>query len=496
MRMHFHSLSDNVLKTVQSQQQETSTFNIQKIKADMNKFKKSPDLKVLIEMSPALAKALIEIGRKSKSIKMECAIEVLKLHDFICESDSIVENSFWLHYMKACCILKDSHRACKTHKHLLETGCVPDEHLYDEYFQALVGSVHNSNVVIDEYKRAKYKNLQFYSPFIFWKVIEALTSLEGRAKFASQILHDMAGLGIKPKLQEVIKILDAGIDDKDCNVIYEAITVMGNLGCFPDQGQSLRILGVAVNGKNIKLVWKVWSMMLDGKVKYLEPHCSAAAQAMLNENKDEHAIVFLSVMEQQGIFSPSRTLKTFGGIIGSSIPRLDYAYYCINQAHSAGEKVSISSLNLILYGCSSDSKGMCIDRAFATFDDFLYKFVISPNLDTYNALIETCANVYLPQPKAAYVLVNKMIKCGITPNTDTFEGLIKSNLFKKEFKNTKDILELVQSKNLTLPPRTMWLLLEQLTIHHKQNLFRDTVKKLNRNLNAYPTFIEKRIEDL
>jgi len=460
------------------------------------KIKITPD--TCIELSRNLIRE--SRGNNDQATRKECAKQVLHLQTLLRETNSeqALEGSFWIDYMRACYVIGNYEKACETHERLLEIGCVPGGDLYDVYFQVFIQAVIHTpacKVLLEEYDRAKSEKLRIYSPRIFSKMMEANLSFIGRSNFATQILRDMEVREIKPSLHDVIRVLDNGIKDENIDVVSDLLNVLGNLGGFIDQGQSLRILGIAARHNKPSLAMKAWSIMRGGQVRVLESHVSSVVHCLVAAGKDEEALVFLSLTDQEGISPNSKSLQSIGRILGCSVVRLDYALNRIFQLHRDGDHVAISSLNTLLFGCSSVPNGLCMDRAFAMFDDFEHRFKISPNLDTYNALIATCANRQHPQPVAANFLFVKMMEAGIVATRDTFDGLVKSSLYKKDFKTTKDFLCLMFSKNIKLPLYTLQLLLHEVLQSQQQQLFQDIISQMEHS-DVYTTRIKYLMRDI
>mmetsp|Transcript_37460 Transcript_37460/g.47771 ORF Transcript_37460/g.47771 Transcript_37460/m.47771 type:complete len:604 (+) Transcript_37460:47-1858(+) len=442
-----------------------------------------------------VAEKLLIIGRKrGPQLKRELGNQIFILYNHMYDHKIVPKRSFYTIYMEACAeLLENSIAAEAMHTQLLEMGLVPnDKENYEQYLNSLFAAVkvtNQRNAASKEYERARSGNFLPKSRNIFEQAIELHSLQRGSSSAAASVLEDMMALGIMPSFLAVQRVLDVAIGDMNCPVLLKLMTLLQKIERPLDRGQSLAILTCAANRGDAGLAAKAWKMMKELEVEPSEPHYSSFVLAMLRNNKDREAFAFLAKMEKNGVFTHRKSIQTFGRILSRTVRRLDHAYFCVLDETSKGENASISALNAIMYGCSRKGNA-ALDRAFATFDDFEQTFGISPNLDTYNALISTCANPERPQAAAAFSLVKKMRESGVEPDADTFDAVVKSAFFRKQDENVKKVLQ--ETVDLKFSPSLQTIML--LVNGYSTSKGGDTVLEILQLLASFPVpdFLKER----
>jgi len=143
---------------------------------------------------------------------------------------------------------------------------------------------------------------------------------------------------------------------------------------------------------------------------------------------DRHVDAFraaLRALQQGGELSPR-----IGELLSTGLSRdpshVDDAYYELEEEAKRGGAVPLKAANLVVLSCARIPD---LDRAFATWAE-LPKLGLSPDIETYNALLSTC--VRAREFSSARRLLNRMEAEGVGHNATTYEHRVALHMMSGE----------------------------------------------------------------
>lgn len=123
---------------------------------------------------------------------------------------------------------------------------------------------------------------------------------------------------------------------------------------------------------------------------------------------------------------------------------VDAAYFHLESLKDAGKDVPLQTANIIIEACALIPD---LDRAFATWAE-LSKLSLTPDSDTYNALLSTC--VRAREYSSARRLLNRMESDGVASNGQTYSHRCTLHLMQNE--GSAALATLRQCKDAELVP--------------------------------------------
>jgi hypothetical protein len=130
------------------------------------------------------------------------------------------------------------------------------------------------------------------------------------------------------------------------------------------------------------------------------------------------------------------------------LPRLDDVdrlYFSLADLAQAEMKPPVVALNALII---AQGNFRYLDRAFAVFQEFDSVFGVSPDADTYHALLEAIAKSRAPRVENMLRLMSDMDDAGFTPDIGCFSWLLETMMKTNDSDGAIGILDHVYSSAL------------------------------------------------
>lgn len=140
--------------------------------------------------------------------------------------------------------------------------------------------------------------------------------------------------------------------------------------------------------------------------------------------------------------------RYFQKAIAAMLPRLDDVdrlYFSLADLAQAEMKPPVVALNALII---AQGNFRYLDRAFAVFQEFDSVFGVSPDADTYHALLEAIAKSRAPRVENMLRLMSDMDDAGFTPDIGCFSWLLETMMKTNDSDGAIGILDHVYSSAL------------------------------------------------
>lgn len=162
--------------------------------------------------------------------------------------------------------------------------------------------------------------------------------------------------------------------------------------------------------------------------------------------------------------------------------RVDDLYFAlVDQARKSKQVVPRVVLDSLV---EASGKLDLIDRAFATFGEFKEVFGVEPNVDSYNSLLSACAvSSKCSIDQMLFIFQDMESTC--SPTKESYTILIEAMVNMGDTRIIKDILDLMEEKNIVPSPRSLRRLISLAKRQDDNDLSDKATKFYEKNVVSY-----------
>lgn len=249
-----------------------------------------------------------------------------------------------------------------------------------------------------------------------------------RSRDAVAVLKELKAQSIPPIPGTLGELLTSSVEAEDAECCLLVLQMTAERRLMVDQGTLLGALNLAARGGNPTLAEQAWALLkvnLQGKntlpafhLARIHTYAAAADFTSAFRSVREFEEAWETESTEPDLFSPFTSLRPLVLAVSRGVGVLDSAYYRLADMHTEREVVSLAAINCVIAGCSALRD---TDRAQQTFDEVEKTFELTPDVHTYNALMDGYGKK--GQADTSESLFNAMVAKGIAPNSFSYDRL-------------------------------------------------------------------------
>eukprot|EP00752_Nemacystus_decipiens_P002939 g2733.t2 len=249
---------------------------------------------------------------------------------------------------------------------------------------------------------------------------------EDRLVDALRIVEDTHQAGMKPRDALMNKLTYACMRQGEPELMHKTLDLLLLTSNVVNPLTVKNVLYMATRRRDDDMATKIWVAAEQWGHRFSQADYSFMVQTFFAVGKDDMALATLVQAYKNGIEVSRRTLTFCAQRLAVSNKRLDQAYYTLTLLRDNGEPVPVEAVNAIVVGCAIRQS---VDRCFATAEALPVVFDLTPNLDTYNALMHVLGNMRAQDTDNATLgigmsLLDQIENEGVKPNQETFMSLV------------------------------------------------------------------------
>ncbi|GKV38242.1 hypothetical protein SLEP1_g46176 [Rubroshorea leprosula] len=122
---------------------------------------------------------------------------------------------------------------------------------------------------------------------------------------------------------------------------------------------------------------------------------------------------------------------------------IDQAVFAFDELYNEGLCSSVKSLNALIIACILAGEYGKVNRIFT---EFPRKYDITPNLETYNAVIKAFSES--GSSSSAYSVVAEMERKGVEPNKTTFGNMLAGFYSEEKYEDVGKVLKMMEERGI------------------------------------------------
>ncbi|ORE08709.1 hypothetical protein BCV72DRAFT_303517 [Rhizopus microsporus var. microsporus] len=227
---------------------------------------------------------------------------------------------------------------------------------------------------------------------------------------------------------------------------------VNELSLRPDEGTCIGVLNVAARKGDTSLATDVIRQLSKNGYPYKEHYFTPLMEAFVVKDDLKSAFNVLDIMRISGVPPTMKSVYNLRKRLSTSTAMIDKAYFTLEEMKKEKKPIDIVAFNVVVAACADAGD---VVRTIGTYREAA-KLGITPDIDTYNAILDVCINGRVEDMDN--VVITEMKNANVTPNVDTYVKMIEICSRRKDFEQAFQYLEQMKDYN-TLPPERCYFTL-------------------------------------
>lgn len=227
---------------------------------------------------------------------------------------------------------------------------------------------------------------------------------------------------------------------------------VNELSLRPDEGTCIGVLNVAARKGDTSLATDVIRQLSKNGYPYKEHYFTPLMEAFVVKDDLKSAFNVLDIMRISGVPPTMKSVYNLRKRLSTSTAMIDKAYFTLEEMKKEKKPIDIVAFNVVVAACADAGD---VVRTIGTYREAA-KLGITPDVDTYNAILDVCINGRVEDMDN--VVITEMKNANVTPNVDTYVKMIEICSRRKDFEQAFQYLEQMKDYN-TLPPERCYFTL-------------------------------------